>query len=151
MADERTPRDLESRDTEAREQTWKPPQILPDPTPSPDWEFKYVRVSVHGVADSVNISQHLREGWVPVKASDHPEISFIADKKSQWKDGIEIGGLLLCKMPKKMYEQRSAHYRKLAEAQLQSIDHNFLRESHPAMPLLKPERHTRVQFGRPKG
>lgn len=151
MADERTPRALETRENEARVQEWKPPQVLPDPTPQAGWVFRYVRTSVFGESDALNVSQRFREGWVPVKATDHPEIIFVKDHGSRYKDGIEIGGLLLCKMPEEVWKQREAYYRKLSTDQMQSVDSNFMRENHPSMPLLKPERHTRVQFGRPKG
>ena len=156
MVDERAPRDMDSRETEKREAlqhipSWTPPNILPDPAPSPGWVFRWVRTAVHSQPDPANVSQRFREGWVPVKAADHPEIQFVRDHKSSYKDGIEIGGLLLCKMPEETWKQRDAYYRRLAESQMQSVDQNFMRENHPSMPLLKPERQTRVTFGRPKG
>ena len=45
-------------------------------------------------------------------------------------------------------EQRTAHFQKAADNQMQSVDNNYLRENDPRMPLLKPERSTRTTFGR---
>jgi hypothetical protein len=54
---------------------------------------------------------------------------------------------MLCKTPTEMVEQRNAHFQKLAEGQMQSVDNSFMRENDPRMPLFK-ERKTSVTFGR---
>jgi|TARA_R100001224_G_C3902327_1_gene108923 hypothetical protein len=90
-----------------------------------------------------------RGGWTPCRAEDHPELCIQSDVDSRFgKDGnIEVGGLLLCKMPKEKSEQRAAYYRDLAAQQMAAVDSNFMREQDPRMPLLQPERKTRVDFG----
>ena len=60
---ERTPRELESRNNVAREQQWSPPPILPDPNPQPGWTFRYIRTSMTGQSDATNVSMRFREGW----------------------------------------------------------------------------------------
>jgi hypothetical protein len=124
-----------------------PPQLLPDPTPEPGYAFRWIRLSTLGTADAVNVSSKLREGWEPVKASDHPEIQLMGGDKTRFPDSVEIGGLLLCKTPVEFTEQRDAHYRQLAGQQMDSVDNNFMRESDPRMPLFK-ERSTKVSFGK---
>jgi hypothetical protein len=89
-----------------------------------------------------------REGWEPCKAEDHPELRLMSDINSQFKGNIEVGGLLLCKASREKMEQRTAHFQKAADNQMQSVDNNYLRENDPRMPLLKPERSTRTTFGR---
>jgi hypothetical protein len=44
-------------------------------------------------------------------------------------------------------EQRDAHYRNLANTQMESVDNSFMRENDPRMPLFK-ERSTKVSFGK---
>ena len=145
---ERTPRELDTRKTMERPTKWSPPQLLPDPTPEPGYAFRWIRLSTLGNADAINISSKLREGWEPAKASDHPEITLMSGEKSRFPNSIEIGGLLLCKTPVEFTEQRDAHYRQLAGAQMDSVDNNFMRESDPRMPLFK-ERSTKVSaFGK---
>ena len=95
----------------------------------------------------MNVSLKLREGWEPVKASDHPEIFVAGVENERFKDNILIGGLLLCKAPKELVEDRNDFFRQEASAQIQSVDHSLMRENDPRMPLFN-ERKTKVTFGR---
>ena len=144
---ERTPRELDTRTKMERPVKWMPPQLLPDPNPEPGYAFRWVRVSTLNAPDAINVSSKLREGWEPVKASDHPEIQLMGGIQGRFPDSIEIGGLLLCKTPTEFTEQRDAHYRNLATAQMESVDNSFMRESDPRMPLFK-ERTSKVSFGK---
>jgi hypothetical protein len=103
-----------------------------------------------GNADSTNVSRQFREGYVPVRAEDHPELMLEADQNSRFKGNVEVGGLLLCKIPTEVAQQRAAYYQNLAQQQMTSVDNNFMRENDPRMPLLAPERTSRVSFGRDK-
>lgn len=147
MAENRTNRELETRERTVRRRAWIPPDVLPNPNPEPGFEFRWVRVSTRGQADPMNISLKLREGWEPVKASDHPEVHLMTVENERFKDNIVIGGLLLCKAPKEMVDDRNAHYQEQADAQITSVDNNFMRENDPRMPLFT-ERKTKVTFGR---
>ena len=102
MADTRTPRDLVSREKSARH-VYVPPSTLPDPTPEPGWTYHWVATHIMGQSNPTNVSQKLREGWVPVKAVDHPELMLLSSAES---GNVEIGGLMLCKMPTEMYKSR---------------------------------------------
>jgi|TARA_A100001391_G_C4844700_1_gene217963 hypothetical protein len=145
---DRKPRDLESRNNTAREQQWSPPPILPDPTPQPGWVFRYIRTSMTGQSDATNVSQRFREGWEPCKIEDHPELEIIPDHDSRFPGCVEIGGLLLCKAPNEVAEARQRYYENVAAQQMQSVDNSYMKENDPRMPLLKPDRKTRVTFGR---
>ena len=144
---DRTPRDLDKREMAERPKRWSPPQLLPDPTPEPGYAFRWIRLSTLTVADALNISSKFREGWEPVKASDHPEIPLVPGHASRFPDSVEVGGLLLCKTPAEFVEQRDAHYRQLASSQMESVDNSFMRENDPRMPLFK-ERSSKVTFGK---
>jgi hypothetical protein len=145
----RMDRELDKREQTKRPARWMPPQLLPDPKPEPGYVFRWIRLSTLGTTDPGNISSKLREGWEPVKASDHPEIRLFGDQNNsgQFKDTIQIGGLMLCKIPAEFMEQRSAHYSQQAEAQMNSVDNNFMRENDPRMPLFR-ERSSKVTFGK---
>lgn len=148
MATERTPRALDTRAAAERPTKWSPPQLLPDPAPEPGFAFRWIRLSTLNAADALNVSSKLREGWEPVKASDHPEITLMGGQTNRFPDSIEIGGLLLCKTPVEFTEQRDAYFQKMATAQMESVDNNFMRESDPRMPLFR-ERQTKVSaFGK---
>ena len=153
MADDRAPREpraLEDRESEAREMPWEPASMLPDPEPQDGWVFRWVRTSMVGNPDNTNVSKRFREGWEPVRAEDHPELQIMSDHNSDWaqKGGIEVGGLLLCKAPEEVVEKRRAYYKNHAESQMQAVDNAYMRENDPRMPVLAPDRQTRVVFGK---
>ena len=143
----RAPRELETREKMERPKQWMPPQLLPDPTPEPGYAYRWIRIASLGKDDATNISGKLREGWEPVKASDHPEIRLFGSGNAKFPDSVEVGGLLLCKTPVEFTEQRNAYYRNQAEAQMNSVDNTYMRENDPRMPMFK-ERKSTVTFGR---
>jgi hypothetical protein len=144
----RANREAETRAKDERPRSWAPPTLLPDPTPEPGYTFRWIRVSTLGQADPRNVSSKIREGWEPVRAADHPEISMYLDNdNARFKDNVVVGGLLLCKTPAEMVDQRNAYYQAQADAQVRSVDNHFMRESDPRMPLFS-ERKTSVTFGR---
>ncbi len=142
MAEVRTPRIRETREAEERPMTWRPPELLPDPEPEEGYTFRWIRISSHGQSDAGNLSTKLREGWVPVKVKDHPEVHIAGNSKGE----IEFGGLMLCKMPTEMVQQRNAYYNGQAQQQMQSVDNHFMRQSDSRMPLFN-DRRTKVTFG----
>ena len=73
----------------------------------------------------------------------------MADPNSKYKGNVEIGGLLLCKAPEELMKQRDDYYAKQAQAQIQSVDNNFMRLNDERMPLFS-ERKTAVSFGKGK-
>ena len=60
---------------------------------------------------------------------------------------VEIGGLMLCKMPAEMSKARDEYYEAQTRAQLQSVDNHFMRNEDPRMPLFS-DRSTDVTRGR---
>ena len=146
MAENRINRDLESREKTTRRKAWQRPEVLPSPNPEPGYGFRWVRVSSLGNTDATNVSSKLREGWEPVKATDHPEITLVTIENERFKDNIVIGGLMLCKAPEELVEERNDYYKTQTRSQMQSVDNNLMRENDPRMPLFH-ERKTKVTFG----
>ena len=141
-------RELETRETDMKPvATWAPPELLPQPDARPGWVHRYVRTSTLGTMDPMNISSKRREGFEPCKAEDYPELMAHASIDGQFKGSIEIGGLVLCRAPAEFMQQREAHFEKLANQQMDSVDNTYMRENDPRMPLFK-ERSTKVTFGK---
>jgi hypothetical protein len=141
MADTRTPRDLVSREKTARA-VYVPPSALPDPTPEPGWSYRWVATHVNGQV-TPGYSMRMREGWVPVKAEDHPELMLPANEKGE----VTHGGLLLCKMPTEMVNARNNHYQRQSENNIDAVDNTFMRQSDARMPLFN-ERNSSTSFGK---
>jgi hypothetical protein len=132
MANNRTQRDLETREQEKR-YVYTPASTLPDPAPEPGFTYRWIATAILGQANPTNVSQKLREGWEPVKAVDHPELMLQGDKNGN----VEIGGLMLCKAPTEMVLARKEYYENQARAQMESVDNNFMRNNDARMPLFK--------------
>jgi len=128
MADTRTQRDLISRDKEMRYE-YKPSSTLPDPTPVPGIEFRWIATHILGQSDPTNVSRKRRDGWEPVKAVDHPELML----EGTTSGNVEMGGLMLCRNSKEKVDAMNAYYAKQNQAQMESVDNNFMRDSDPRM------------------
>ena len=137
MAENRKPREIESREISERPKQWMPPELLPEPDKQPGYSYRWIRVSTLNNADPRNLSAKLREGWEPVPLEEQPKFQLLVDPASRFKDNIEIGGLLLCKTPTEFVEQRNAHYAKQTASQTEAVDNNLMRQSDPRMPLFK--------------
>ena len=143
----RTPRKVETRAlTEQRQKSWRAPETLPSPDPRPGWKHRWVRISTLGTADPSNISSKLREGYEPCRAEEYPELMLHATTDGRFKGNIEVGGLLLCRIPEEFMEQRAQHFENQNKAQMDSVDNNFLRDSDPRMQKFS-EKTSKVSFG----
>jgi hypothetical protein len=135
---DRSNRDNKSRDKSART-VYVPPSNLPDPTPDPDYTFRWVATHVLGQPLANNVSLQMRDGYEPVKAVDHPELALFGNNAN---GNVEIGGLMLCKAPKERVEARDEYYKKQAQNQMDSVDNHFMRNSDPRMPLFADRKST---------
>jgi hypothetical protein len=147
MAENRLTRELEARTQQERPKQWAPAELLPEPDKQPGFAYRWIRVSTLDKADPRNLSSKLREGWEPVKVSEQPKFQLLIDPGSRFKDNIEIGGLVLCKTPKELVDQRNKYYEDQTQAQTTAIDNSFMRESDSRMPLFA-ERKSSTSFGK---
>jgi hypothetical protein len=139
----RNPRDLVSREKTVRA-VYTPPSALPDPTPEPGYVYRWIATHILGEAQNVNVSNKMREGWEPVKAADHPELMLEGNAKT---GNVEVGGLMLCKMPVERVRARDEYYANQARAQMESVDNNFLRNNDPRMPLFSEKKSSASRGG----
>jgi len=139
----RNPREISSREKSVRA-VYVPPSNLPDPTPEPGYVYRWIATHVMGEAQNINVSNKMREGWEPVKAVDHPELMLQGNEKT---GNVEIGGLMLCKMPREMAQARDEYFNKQARAQMESVDNTFMRNNDPRMPLFNDRKSTTSRGG----
>ena len=149
MATNRLDREHTTREKSIRKKHWNRAEVLPSPDDQDGYTFRWVRVSTQGQIDATNVSSKLREGWEPVKSVDHPEITMVNVENERFAENVVMGGLMLCKAPKEMVEERTEHYDAQTQSQMQSVDNNLMRENDPRMPMFN-ERKTSVSFGKGK-
>jgi hypothetical protein len=147
MAENRLPREVDTRAVEERPKQWMQPELLPEPDKNPDYAYRWIRVSTLNTSDPRNLSAKLREGWEPVPIEEQPKFRLLVDPMSRYAGNIEIGGLLLCKTPKDFVKQRNDFYARQTQAQTEAVDNSLMRQSDPRMPLFK-ERKSATSFGK---
>lgn len=147
--DNRTPRAATTRDTATLgRKAYRRQSAIPAPDRRPGLTHRWIRTATLGAADNTNVSRRFREGYVPVKAADYPELQVLSDHDSRFKGNVEVGGLLLCAAPTELVDDRIAHQDETAQEQMHAVDRNFMRESDPRMPVLNSERSSRMSFGK---
>jgi hypothetical protein len=146
MAD-RTPRENETRANDARPALWAPANLLPDPTPRPGKSFRWVRTSAGGQTDALNVARRQREGYVPVKAADHPELQVLSDRDSRFPDSLEVGGLLLCSNSSEAVRARNEYYRAQTKAQMEAVNSQLMAEQDPRLRTMFRDVKSRTRFG----
>ena len=137
MAENRIPRDNVSRDKTVR-YVYKPSSELPDPTPEPGWDYRWIATAILGQANPTNVSRKFRDGWEPVKVEDHPELML----PSSSNGNVEIGGLMLCKIPTEKLLAMKEYFENVAQGQMESVDNHFMRNNDPRMPLFADKKST---------
>jgi len=148
---DRSPRTASTRTAAARPLTWKPPSTLDAPPPPAGYVHRWIRMESNGMDDRKNLSSRLREGFELVRADEYPD----RDDLPTINDGkhagvIAVGGLVLARIPEELGKQRNAYYHRQTSDQLTAVDNDLLREQNPVMPIIKPERQSRVTFGGPR-
>lgn len=143
----RTPRDIETRSLKERPKQWMPPELLPEPDKQAGYTYRWVRTATLNVADPTNMSKMFTEGWEPVSVEEQPQYKWLSNPTGYFKGSIEIGGLLLCKIPTEFMTQRQAHYDKMTREQMEGADNNYMRQNDSRMPLFN-ERRSKTTFGK---
>ncbi len=142
----RKPRELEARQEMQRPTSWRLPDALPSPEDRPGWSHRWVRTSTLGTGDPSNISSKFREGYEPCKAEEYPELMMHASVEGRFKGNIEVGGLILCRIPAEFMVQREEHFSRQNKAQMESVDNTYMKDNDPRMSKFA-ERSTKVTFG----
>lgn len=132
----RTPRELETRQNSGKR--WTPPSLLPDPFKEEGYGFRWIRTATLNQPDERNVSSKRSQGYEPVRLEDHPELQ----NYGKTSGNVEIGGLMLCKAPREILDQRNAYYRKMTDDQAAAVDSTLMRENDPRMPLFSDRKST---------
>jgi hypothetical protein len=149
MTTNKLTREMTNREVTERPKQWMPPDLLPEPDKQAGYTYRWIRVSMLNNADPRNISSKMREGWEPVTLEEQPKFKLLANPNGQFKDNIEIGGLLLCKIPTEFVEQRKQHYDEITNQQAEAVDNSLMRQSDARMPLFSERKSTSTKgFGK---
>ena len=145
MAD-RKPRSGATRETETRRKPWAPPSHLSAPDAPEGFVHRWIRVSMRGEEDKMNVNSKLREGWEPVRKDEYPDYEAPTIDAGRYEGVIGQGGLMLCRMPEQTAHERNEYYGGRTREQMTAVDQDLMKEQHPSMPIHN-DRRSRVTFG----
>lgn len=121
----RTPRALETRETQTRAYNYQPPSTLPDTIESPDWVYRWISTTVGGKPDDNNVSKRLDDQWefVPLDEKDKvlKNARAFTSLDSKKNGTITIGSSTLGRMSRERAEARDEYYRQLTKAQITGV------------------------------
>ena len=154
MSDEdaRSRTELDSREDETREEKtarkpWAPPQMLETPESPEGYHYRWIRAEYVGHEDRKNVMSRTREGYELVKSEEMGDFELPSMEDGKHAGVVAVGGLLLAKVPIETRDERNAYFAERAANQMKAVDNDLMRESNPSMPILKPERQSKVTFG----
>ena len=128
--------------------TREPPSTLDAPPPPEGYIHRWIRESIMGTDDKKNLSARLREGFDLVRADEFPDFEAPTIQDGKHAGVIGVGGLLLARFPIESKQERDAYYRGKTQDQMTAVDNDLMRESNSTMPIIKPDRQSRVTFGK---
>ena len=146
MADTRTSRKSQTRETETRRKPWAPPSHLEAPDAPDGYVHRWIRVAMRGEEDKMNVHAKLREGWEPVRADEYPNYEAPVIDDGKYQGVIGQGGLMLCRIPEETAHERNEYYGGRTREQMTAVDQDLMKEQHPSMPI-NSSRQSRVTFG----
>ena len=147
MTIDRKPRSENVREKDSRPLTWKPPSSLDAPAPPEGYKHRWLRMEANGIDDRKNLSARLREGFELVRAEEYPEWDLPTISDGKHAGVIAVGGLVLARIPIDIVRQRNEYFQNQTREQIQAVDNDLMRDQHPSMPMMRPERQSRVSFG----
>tara|TARA_R110000822_G_scaffold65575_8_gene160510 strand:+ start:2662 stop:3120 length:459 start_codon:yes stop_codon:yes gene_type:complete len=145
---DRNPRASQTRETTSRAKAWKPPSSLDAPPAPEGFVHRWIRASVMGYDDTKNLSARIREGFELVRADEYPDFEAPTVEDGKHSGVIGVGGLILARFPLETRQQRTSHFQQQTADQMDAVDNDLMREQHPSMPISKPERQSRITFGK---
>lgn len=130
---------------------WKPVESLDAPPAPPGMVMRWIRFKVGDKPDAKNLSKKFRTGWKPYLKKDAPDdFNPVETYKAEFGEVIACGDLMLCIMPRALFQARKRYFAKLAAQQKDAIKAKVDRISNPEAPLGVYDRETFSRGRRPQ-
>ena len=144
--EKRTSRASQTREKETRKKVWTPPSSLDAPPAPIGFKHRWIRAESLGFNDAKNVNGRLRQGYELVRSDEYPDSDYPVVEDGKYAGVIGVGGLLLTRVPEEIAQQRTDHYVKQGQENVEAVDNDLMKEQHPSMPI-NIDRQTRVTFG----
>ena len=144
--EKRTSRASQTREKETRKKVWTPPSSLDAPPAPTGFKHRWIRAESLGFNDAKNVNGRLRQGYELVRSDEYPNSDYPVVEDGKYAGVIGVGGLLLTREPVEIAQQRTDHYVRQGQENVEAVDNDLMKEQHPSMPI-NIDRQTRVTFG----
>ena len=141
QADSRTEVD---RDSEVPT-SWRLPSRLDAPPARAGYRNRWVRFRAGNDEDAEHFEEKLEEGWRPVKRSRTRQVHELTATTHGKYGGYYVKrGLILMEIPESLEIQRDRYFKQVQKDMNRGVDRNLFKINHRVMPLMQPERKSRV-------
>ena len=144
--DKRTSRASQTREKTSKPKVWSPPSSLDAPPAPTGFRHRWVRAESLGFNDTKNVSGRIRQGYELVRADEYPDSDYPVVEDGKYAGVIGVGGLVLTRVPEEIAQQRTDHYVKQGQENVDALDNDLMKEQHQSMPI-NIDRQSRVTFG----
>ena len=144
--DKRTSRASQTREKTSKPKVWTPPSSLDAPPAPTGFKHRWIRAESLGFNDAKNVNGRLRQGYELVRSDEYPNTDYPVVEDGKYAGVIGVGGLLLTRVPEEIAQQRTDHYVRQGQENVEAVDNDLMKEQHPSMPI-NIDRQTRVTFG----
>ena len=113
--------------------------------------LRWIRVSLQGKDDYINVGKRQQEGWVFVSPEEVPEMaitSFVRED-GRYIGTVSRGDLALAKMPAGKARARRNHYENKANEMMDAVNAQLMRSSDSRMPITNTSRSVTTRGRRP--
>jgi len=122
---------------------WIRPSSLTAPPARDGFVQRWIRVTVRGVEDPRNVNMKFREGWSPRAMDTIPgEFLGLGIRADQADGHFVVDDLMLCEMPKEMYQQRADYYQSQTDQQMVAVETDLENVEVPGQPIMKTHKST---------
>ena len=123
------------------------PENLPYIPPRDGYAQRWIRVSLHGKDESLNIGKALRAGYKPRMWESVPA-KFQAPhiEGGQFNGVVGVPDMVLCEIPLALNERHKARIANQTRTMTQAIAKDLAEKSHPYMPISQ-QRRSQIQKG----
>ena len=142
----KTSRASQTREKEVRKKVWTPPSSLDAPPAPTGFRHRWVRAESLGFNDTKNVSGRIRQGYELVRSDEYPDSDYPVVEDGKYAGVIGVGGLVLTRVPEEIAQQRTDHYVKQGQENVDALDNDLMKEQHQSMPI-NIDRQSRVTFG----
>ena len=144
--DKRTSRASQTREKTAQKKVWSPPSSLDAPPAPAGFTHRWIRAETLGFHDTKNVAGRIRSGYELVRSDEYPDSDYPTSNDGKYAGVIQVGGLLLARIPEEIALQIEAYYNKQTRDKDEAINNDLMKEKQSGMSF-SSDSQSRVTFG----